>query len=273
MKLNSERGSEFSKKLISAFFEFAEDSLTILEELVLSGDVQTLEYHIARDKTRSNYTFDITQNNSLFQFAVLTRNPDMVHALLKEPGSLSLLNKGDLVTGFTALHFAVITENEEMIRLISKLGGDAGKLDNFNATCLDYARLLCLVPCHQYHIDHLQVWNEQEKKIELWPIEKVEIDLKFKFQPVITCGPDYLLELLFSGFVVGKLDMEFRQKYIPQIEKSSGDENLILRFINEDVGWGVFAGKDYQQGDYIVRYGGFLNVKGEERRKKQQRKE
>jgi len=66
-------------------------------------------------------------------------------------------------------------------------------------------------------------------------------------------------------------------------EKSSGDENVILAKISDEVGYGVFAGKDFQQGntyltargarickyiylfpssitigDYIIRYGGMI---------------
>ena len=32
-------------------------------------------------------------------------------------------------------------------------------------------------------------------------------------------------------------------------EKSSGDENVILAKIYDEVGYGVFAGKDFQQGN------------------------
>ena len=37
----------------------------------------------------------------------------------------------------------------------------------------------------------------------------------------------------------------------------SGDQNLVLAHINDTVGWGVFANKDFKRGDKIVSYGGF----------------
>jgi len=46
------------------------------------------------------------------------------------------------------------------------------------------------------------------------------------------------------------------------IEASTGDENLILAEIDASVGYGVFAGKDYQPGSYICRYGGRLSAEG-----------
>ncbi len=53
-----------------------------------------------------------------------------------------------------------------------------------------------------------------------------------------------------------------RKKYMKDIEASTGDENLILAEIDASVGYGVFAGKDYQPGSYICRYGGRLSAEG-----------
>lgn len=47
-----------------------------------------------------------------------------------------------------------------------------------------------------------------------------------------------------------------------EILQSTGDENLILAEIGEGVGYGVFAGKDFEKGSYICRYGGRLSAEG-----------
>jgi hypothetical protein len=46
------------------------------------------------------------------------------------------------------------------------------------------------------------------------------------------------------------------------IDESTGDEHLILAGIDPSVGYGVFAGRDYQPGSYICRYGGRLSDEG-----------
>lgn len=61
---------------------------------------------------------------------------------------------------------------------------------------------------------------------------------------------------MFSGFNVGEKDEEFRSKYLSVMEQSSGDENLVFAEISDQVGWGAFAARDLQPGDFIVRYGG-----------------
>jgi hypothetical protein len=53
-----------------------------------------------------------------------------------------------------------------------------------------------------------------------------------------------------------------RGTYLSQVYQSSGDENLILKKVNDSVGYGVFAAKDFKKGDYIVRYGGELKLAG-----------
>jgi len=41
--------------------------------------------------------------------------------------------------------------------------------------------------------------------------------------------------------------------------KKTGDEDLVLAYIDETIGYGIFAGKDYSLGDFVVRYGGYLS--------------
>jgi len=75
--------------------------------------------------------------------------------------------------------------------------------------------------------------------------------------PWVLCKNNYILELMFSGFHIEK-DIEFREKYGKVMQEDTGESGLVLAWINEEVGWGVYAAKDYLPGDYIVRYGGML---------------
>jgi len=61
---------------------------------------------------------------------------------------------------------------------------------------------------------------------------------------------------MFSGMQLGKTDDEFRDKYLKDILASSGDSNIVIAKINDQVGWGAFAARDIAKDDYVVRYGG-----------------
>jgi hypothetical protein len=61
---------------------------------------------------------------------------------------------------------------------------------------------------------------------------------------------------MFSGFNVGEKDEEFRAKYLPSIEASSGDKNVILAEVSATVGWGAYAARSFAVGEFIIRYGG-----------------
>jgi hypothetical protein len=47
---------------------------------------------------------------------------------------------------------------------------------------------------------------------------------------------------LHLGFNISSVDEAFRKKYFPLIYESSGEENLILAKVNDEVGYGVYAG-------------------------------
>src|SRR5690606_24960680 len=100
----------------------------------------------------------------------------------------------------------------------------------------------------------IKVWNSNQNTIEEVPIQAFEEEFNVKFTPYIICDQTYIEELLFSGLAIDTIDKEFRAKYLSTIYSFSGDENLILAKVNDNVGYGVFAAKDFQEGDFIVRY-------------------
>lgn len=71
--------------------------------------------------------------------------------------------------------------------------------------------------------------------IEIWPVSKFEETFGVKWGQYYRCTNDYIFELLFSGFSIGEKDMKFRHKYFPIMEKTSGDDNLILAKISDEV--------------------------------------
>jgi len=182
-----------------------------------------------------------------------------------------MINKGDLVTGFTPLHWAIFTENIQMMSLLIRYGADVEKKDNYTGDPFDYARMLgfiptrynCSIPPHCINlstdppkkIEFINVWNPETSQVVHCPISKFEEFFKVEFCPFTTCTNDYIEELLFSGLSI-QPDLQFREEYVPQIYNSSGDENLIVSKINDNVGYGVFAAKNFKEGEFVVRYGG-----------------
>jgi hypothetical protein len=92
------------------------------------------------------------------------------------------------------------------------------------------------------------VWNGEKRTLERWTVEQFERQFDVIYCPYLTCEPEYVFELMFSGFAVSSPDMEFRRRYFEQCFRSSGDENLVLAKINDTAGWGVFAAKDFKAG-------------------------
>mmetsp|Transcript_10370 Transcript_10370/g.14218 ORF Transcript_10370/g.14218 Transcript_10370/m.14218 type:complete len:247 (+) Transcript_10370:3-743(+) len=148
-----------------------------------------------------------------------------------------------------------------MMAILVEQGCNVEQKDNYFATAFDYAKMMGILPRSTLIASvpaQIKVWNANEKTVEQVPVEAFEDYFKVKFTPYIICDQAYLEELLFSGLAIDTVDKEFRAKYLETIHTFSGDDNLILAKVNENVGWGVFAAKDFQEGDFIVRYGGHL---------------
>lgn len=189
----------------------------------------------------------------------MTGNLPMVEMLLSK-GCHQLLNRNDYITGFTPFHIALFIQNRQLLWYLVRCGVDIMVKDEFNATAMDYARLLGSMP-HKFekNLDKktIAIFNPEQKQVEFWPVPKMEQAFNIKWCPYPKCGLYYIEELLFSGFAVGEKDMEFREKY-KIIWETSGDENLIVSKVDDKVGYGVFAKRDFKEGDFIVRYGGFV---------------
>jgi hypothetical protein len=66
---------------------------------------------------------------------------------------------------------------------------------------------------------------------------------------------EYVEELLFGGYEAPtKIDMEFREKYLSRLDLNMGEDNVIVAYINDEVGWGCYAAKNFKRGEFIVGY-------------------
>jgi hypothetical protein len=272
---DTSRGTKFAKRIKKTTLDLAQDVLTTMQDLVLDNDVDTVSFQLERERERdideeeNEKAFELHNQNSLVQFAVLNGNEEMLEFLWNETDPKhrkEYFNKGDLITGFTPFHIAIFVENARLLELlVFKYEVDVDRKDNFFGTAFDYGKMLGRIPSPTFGLRKLKIWNPDTKNVDQISIKEFESLFNVTFMPYITSGQEYIEELFFSGFSISKPDMQFRKKYFPLIYQSSGDENLVIAKINDQVGFGVFAGKDFQEGDYIVRYGGKITETGNNR--------
>lgn len=241
---------------------------TTLQQVVLAGDLEAVYVQVRKELSLRPGEPLEENNKSILHYAVMTRNTDIVQMLIRESRDKGValdLNKNDIITGFTPLHYSIFIESRQMLTmLLAEYNADIDVTDAFSATPLDYARMLGMVPHMPSHRipRSITVYDKAHESVAQWPVAQLEERLKVTYCALPVCGHKYIEELMFSGFGIGETDVEFRKKYMKDIEASTGDENLILAEIDASVGYGVFAGKDYQPGSYICRYGGRLSAEG-----------
>eukprot|EP01130_Rhizamoeba_saxonica_P018863 TRINITY_DN9595_c0_g1_i1.p1 TRINITY_DN9595_c0_g1~~TRINITY_DN9595_c0_g1_i1.p1 ORF type:complete len:407 (-),score=95.36 TRINITY_DN9595_c0_g1_i1:21-1160(-) len=254
------RGVKFSKQCVNMINLALGDTLTALEDIIVEGDIDTASYMIEKEQRMGpaegeEYKPYYERSKGVLHFSVLGGNIKMVELLLSK-GCDSLINLNDFITGFTPLHHALFIESKAIFLLLINSGADISVLDNFDANPIHYARMLGAMPLISDYEQMISVYDEETNTLSKWSIPQFEENTKTIWTPGYRCRNQYIFEIMFSGFTVGEKNEEFRSKYLDTITNSSGDENLILAYINEEVGYGCFAARDFEEGDYIVRYGG-----------------
>eukprot|EP01127_Copromyxa_protea_P013049 TRINITY_DN3464_c0_g1_i2.p1 TRINITY_DN3464_c0_g1~~TRINITY_DN3464_c0_g1_i2.p1 ORF type:complete len:285 (+),score=77.95 TRINITY_DN3464_c0_g1_i2:473-1327(+) len=197
----------------------------------------------------------------------MSRNVDLVKYLLSE-GCTEIINRNDFITGFSPLHFALFMQSPEIFWILIQNGADLFLRDSYGAHAMDYASLLSLIPS-KWDLQALEIsyFDNETKALTKWTTSQFEEKMNVKWGQYYKCSQEYIFELLFSGFAVGDKDMKFREKYFPILEKTSGDDNLVLAKISEEVGYGVYAARDFEEDEFIVRYvGKFVIDEAEENR-------
>lgn len=204
------------------------------------------------------------REKSVLHYAVLKRKKRMVEMLINTPGGYKkAVNQKDIITGFTPLHIAFFVQDEEIIWFLLQNRASLDIEDNFEATITDYLRLLGNLPHPNDKLREtmkIKVFNKDKSEIEEWSIEKFDSEFNVRWSPRYYISTEYLEELMFSGFQVGEKDETFRKNYLDKILKSTGDENIVICYIDEKVGWGAYAGRDFKKDEYIITYTGqFIN--------------
>ncbi|ELR25275.1 SET domain containing protein [Acanthamoeba castellanii str. Neff] len=240
MKFDERAGKRFSIQARKTAKETSGEYQTTLQQVVLAGDLEAVRKELS---LRPGEPLE-ENNKSILHYAVMTRNTDIVQMLIRESRDKGValdLNKNDIITGFTPLHYSIFIESRQMLTmLLAEYNADIDVTDAFSATPLDYARMLGMVPHMPSHLipRSITVYDKAHESVAQWPVAQLEERLTVTYCALPVCGHKYIEELMFSGFGIGETDVEF------------------------SVGYGVFAGKDYQPGSYICRYGGRLSAEG-----------
>ncbi|EGG23421.1 hypothetical protein DFA_05553 [Cavenderia fasciculata] len=257
------------------------ETLTTLTELILERDLGGVQYQLQSElKRNADFFTDLTStikkkdrngrilvnvqqqcqiNKLSLLFAVATNDIKIVDLMLKN-GATAIINVGDTVTKITPLHMSFIMGNTAIAKLLLENGANYDLMDGFRARPLDYARLrkmtsMSIPPRPQT----VSIYNyKNSATVESWTLDRFERELSIHYDASITASLEYLIELCFSSFQINA-DQTFRDKYLKMIERSGGEENVIVGWISDQVGWGLYANKDFQKGEYIVRYGGRIN--------------
>eukprot|EP01120_Amphizonella_sp_Union-15-10_P017612 TRINITY_DN9823_c0_g1_i1.p1 TRINITY_DN9823_c0_g1~~TRINITY_DN9823_c0_g1_i1.p1 ORF type:complete len:417 (+),score=75.77 TRINITY_DN9823_c0_g1_i1:72-1322(+) len=265
LKLEPYKGVQFSKRCVTEITSIMGENLTSIQELILSGDVEITKFQIEKLSNKTSNVageekFSITKDKSALHYAVMSGNIPMIKMLL-DYGLSEIVNKGDIISGFTPFHFALFIEDLDVMWLLLTYGASIYIEDKYSGTPLDYGRMLNMLPDpieYNWKNKSIDYYESTLNQIQKWTINQFEQNLKVHWCPGYLCDHDYIEELMFCGVSIEK-DVSFREKYLKQIEGSSGDQNLILSKIDDVVGYGVFAKKDFKKEEIIVRYGGFIS--------------
>ncbi|KAN0039229.1 hypothetical protein ACTA71_001423 [Dictyostelium dimigraforme] len=289
---NREASNEFSDIYIMAAKLVFEDQLTSLTEIILEKDLGSIKYQLSSELRRyPNFFKDLISNphqqqqpknnkedneelespslNRMCLFFSIGTNDIEIFKYIFEQGGYNLAEFRDPVTGITIFHLAMMLGNKEILEYIIespkikelKNFTFFDTMDSFRATGFDYAKIKGLLPSNTPPTPKsIKTYNyNSSSTFEDWSIEQLESKLNIIYSSKVLSTNDYLVDLLFSSLQINP-DLNFRNKYLNLINNSGGEENVILGFISESVGWGLFAGKDFKIGDFIVRYGGMITM-------------
>eukprot|EP01062_Namystynia_karyoxenos_P033777 TRINITY_DN24807_c0_g1_i1.p1 TRINITY_DN24807_c0_g1~~TRINITY_DN24807_c0_g1_i1.p1 ORF type:complete len:701 (+),score=175.54 TRINITY_DN24807_c0_g1_i1:105-2105(+) len=166
----------------------------------------------------------------------------------------------DGLWGFTAAHMAVLFGFE------AACGSSAGE-----RAALSALRAADDIPDARFHGTPRQwrayyryqcprgvtflYYNRSEGRYESWGPADFERRCGAIFVQQYLAGHDYALEVLLQMWPVNDRGPKYA-KLIEAARRTTGDDNLILADLGDGVGFGVFARKCFEPGDYICTYFG-----------------
>eukprot|EP01132_Coremiostelium_polycephalum_P010391 gene10391-12762_t len=278
LNINNEESQYFSELYIATTRAVFDDQTTTLVDMILEKDLGAVQYQFEVEKRRNeHYIRDLVKpeikptkkgqqpippslDRMMLIFSVAVGSFEIVKFIL-ENGGMDLINFVDPVTSVSPFHVAILSGNRDIIRLLIEKNAKVDMVDSFRATAFDYARMKGMIPFNTPpNPKTIQIYNHNNSgKFEEWTLDRIESELNISYCPRVLGSIDYFVDLLFSSFDINP-DVKFRNKYLKRIMKSGGEENVILGWISDKIGWGIYANKDFQRGDYILRYGGMITL-------------
>lgn len=153
--------------------------------------------------------------------------------------------------GLTALHLAALIQNDKVDGALGEQKQLRPKSSIHNSEPMDVARIISFFEPEPVEIRVLEKDATAVAKFDrITMMAKLE-----KFY--ITCSKltDEYLNCVLSSVLdeegLAMYNKEETRHLMEQAYASAGDENLVLAWVDEEVGWGVYSSKDIKAGEFI----------------------
>ena len=241
-------------------------------ETFLNKDKQAKNFIDYINSITSENLFELERNNhklySLFSQSFTDTFINGVHVLMLKKSTFildfvlskthSLLNEKS-GNGFSLIHYAVFTQCPYISKILENMGADISAIDMYLGRPVDYQYILGFQKVDKP--ENIQVWDPAEKKLVHLPLAYLESKLDFNWTSTYKGNFDYIYHLIQVE--------SYKQTFI-QIDKIQGlwDElydiyykndwinNLVLAYIDEIKGYGLFTTSDIKSNEPIAFYVG-----------------
>lgn len=178
--------------------------------------------------------------------------------------SLSLnqiIDDRDIVSGQTTLHCALFAGALDVALLLAAHGAAPNLRDEYDGTPFDYAALLCWTP---QSLDTLpsQFWllSANQNNVRAVSIDTLQQEFGIVYCPVSRIDLQYVYELMFSGLKIDQRDQTFRAAHADCMWRAPDTDAFVIAFIDDKVGYGLFANRTIEKNEYLCRYGALVRL-------------
>jgi tetratricopeptide (TPR) repeat protein len=194
----------------------------------------------------ANDCFEKSQR-TMGHIAVLMQHHKAIQELLTKGAKFDKEDK----MGLTALHLAALIQNDKVDAALGELLQLQPKSTIHNSVPLDIARIVSLFENQPASIRVLEkgatALTAYDRSTIMNKLEKFYITCSKLTDEYLNC----VLSSVLDEEGLATFNKEETKHLMEAAYNSVGDENLVLGWIDDEVGWGIFAAKDFKAGDFI----------------------
>ena len=167
----------------------------------------------------------------------------------------------DVVSGQTALHCALFAGALDVALLLAAAGASPHVCDEYDGTPFDYASMLTWTPQSTAVVPR-QFWLRSKGATAARQVDVEELQTHFRINycPLSRIDLHYVYELMFSGLKIDQRDQTFRSRYGERMWHAAESDALIIVYIDDVVGYGLFANRTIEKDEYLCRYGALVRI-------------